>query len=98
MCSVAEAAEILDLVRDRSCKSDDYWRGLFDQMRAAGIDAILPEVFNNHEAFYGSVHLPVTERWLERFLPVARGAGLEVHAWSHMMSCNIKEVHEEHPE
>ena len=38
MCSVAEAAEILDLVRDRSCKSDDYWRGPFDQMGAAGID------------------------------------------------------------
>lgn len=78
--------------------TDDDWRRRLDHWRQAGIDAILPEVFNNHTAHYGSQHLPVASEWLEQLLPIARAAGIEVHAWIHSMACNIEQVHDEHPE
>lgn len=78
--------------------SDEVWMSRLSQWREAGIDAILPEVFNNHAAHYGSQHLPVADRWLEQLLPLAKAAGVEVHAWMHTMTCNIDSVHDEHPE
>jgi len=78
--------------------SDEEWERRFGQMREAGIDAILPEIFNNRTAAYGSRHLPVSGKWLEQVLPLARAAGLEVHAWMHTMPCTIPEINEEHPE
>ena len=82
----------------REAASDDVWKSRLGRWREAGIDAILPEIFNNHAAHYGSEHLPVAERWLEQLLPLARAAGVEVHAWMHTMTCNIDSVHDEHPE
>ena len=78
--------------------TDDDWRQRFSQLRSAGFDAILPEVFNNRTAFWGSEHLPVGGRWLEQLIPLAHEAGLEVHAWSHIMSCNVPEIMEAHPD
>ncbi len=78
--------------------TDEEWRRQFARWRAAGIDAILPEVVSNSAAAYGSAHLPVRGPWLERLLPLAAAAGLEVHAWIHIMPCNIPEVYREHPE
>ena len=78
--------------------TDDDWRRSLATMKASGIDAVLPEVFNNHEAHYGSAHLPVAEPWLERILPMAHAEGLEVHAWMHSMTCNIPAIYEAHPE
>ena len=77
---------------------DDEWKRRFERMRRAGVSAVLPEVFNNHAAAYGSAHLPVEGEWLERLLPLAAEAGLEVHAWMHTMTCNIPEIVEGHPE
>ncbi|MFH1571127.1 MAG: family 10 glycosylhydrolase [Gemmatimonadota bacterium] len=77
---------------------DDEWRRTFATMRASGIDAVLPEVVNTHEAHYASQHLPVAEPWLERILPMAHAEGLEVHAWMHTMTCNIPAVYEAHRE
>jgi uncharacterized lipoprotein YddW (UPF0748 family) len=77
---------------------DEEWKRRLAAMRAAGIDAILPEIFNNHAAAYGSGHLPVAGKWLEQLLPLAREAGLEVHAWMHTMTCTIPEIVERHPE
>lgn len=76
--------------------SDDDWRRRFATMKASGISAVLPEVFNNHEAHYASQHLPVAEPWLERLLPLAHAEGLEVHAWMHTMACNIPAIYEAH--
>lgn len=78
--------------------TDEEWKRAFARWREAGIDAILPEVFGSRAAFYASKHLPVTEEWLERILPIAKAEGLEFHAWTWMMPCNIQEVQEEHPE
>lgn len=78
--------------------TDDEWRRRFDDLRAAGFDAILPEVFNNHMAYWASEHLPVGAAWLERLIPLAHGAGLQVHAWSHIMTCNVPAIMEDHPD
>jgi len=78
--------------------SIDEWRKIFIRMKEAGIDAIIPEIFNSYYAFYASKHLPVKEQWLERILPIAKSVGLEVHAWMWTMICNIEEIYKEHPE
>ncbi len=77
---------------------DDDWLRKFAVMRHAGIDAILPEIFNSREAYYGSQHLPVGGEWLERIIPLAKKEGLEVHAWMWSMPCNIPEIYERQPE
>lgn len=76
--------------------SDDEWKQRLAAWRAAGIDAILPEIFNNHSAAYGSGHLPVEGELLERLLPLAAAEGVEVHAWMHTMTLNIPEYTEGH--
>jgi uncharacterized lipoprotein YddW (UPF0748 family) len=78
--------------------SDDDWKKNFAGMRKAGINAILPEIFNSRFAFYASKHLPVKDEWLERILPIAKAEGLEVHAWMWTMICNIEQIYKEHPE
>jgi uncharacterized lipoprotein YddW (UPF0748 family) len=78
--------------------SGNEWKKIFAGMKEAGIDAILPEIFNSHFAFYASKHLPVKDQWLERILPIAKSEGLEVHAWIWTMICNIEEIYKEHPE
>lgn len=78
--------------------SDDEWRRRLGRMREAGIDAILPEIFNNHTAAYASHHLPVAGRWLEQLLPLAAEAGIEVHAWMHTMTCTIPAIVDQHPD
>jgi uncharacterized lipoprotein YddW (UPF0748 family) len=75
---------------------DDEWKRRLARMKAAGIGAILPEIFNNRAAAYQSAHLPVLGPWLEQLLPLAREAGLEVHAWMHAMTCTIPQVNQEH--
>lgn len=78
--------------------SKDDWKKRFAVMKDAGIDAILPEIYNSRQAFYESRHLPVGMPWLETILPLAKEAGLEVHAWMWTMPCNIQTIVEKHPE
>lgn len=78
--------------------STDEWKRRFAVMRDAGIGAILPEIYNSRQAFYQSRHLPVGQPWLEQILPLAKEAGLEVHAWMWTMPCNVDDVVEKHPE
>jgi uncharacterized lipoprotein YddW (UPF0748 family) len=78
--------------------SPDLWKRRFAEMRAAGISAILPEVYDSRHAYYGSKHLPVESLWLEELLPLAAAEGLELHAWMWSVPCNIEGVREEHPE
>jgi uncharacterized lipoprotein YddW (UPF0748 family) len=77
---------------------DEEWKRRFSTWKAHGLDAILPEVVSNRTAHYASAHLPVSEPWLERLLPIARTEGLEVHCWMHTMACTMDSVHAEHPE
>jgi len=78
--------------------STDEWIAKFARMKQAGITAILPEVFDSRRAYYGSRHLPVGGEWLETILPLAKKAGLEVHAWIWCMPCNIPAIQTQHPE
>lgn len=78
--------------------STSDWQKLFAQLQQAGIDAILPEIFDSRRAYYASQHLPVGGEWLEKILPLAKQEGLEVHAWMWTMPCNIPKIHEKHPE
>lgn len=77
---------------------DDDWKRRFDVMKRSGIDAILPEVVGNSSAAYASRHLPVSGHWLEQILPLAREAGLEVHAWIHCMPCTAPQIVKAHPQ
>jgi uncharacterized lipoprotein YddW (UPF0748 family) len=78
--------------------SIDSLKTRFALMRRAGIDAILPEVYDSRLAYFESAHLPVGEAWLEKILPLAKAEGLEVHAWIWSMPCNIREVRQQHPD
>ncbi len=70
----------------------------FRHMRDAGIHGILPEVYSSTRAHFLSGHLPAGRDLLNEILPVARETGLEVHAWMWTMICNIRDIHEQHPE
>lgn len=76
----------------------DQWKLRFEKLRAAGIQAILPEVYAGREAFYASSHLPVKQDWLGQILPLAKAAGLEVHAWMWSMPCMNPEILKAHPD
>ena len=76
----------------------DEWKVRFAAMRDAGFDAILLEVYNSHEAFYQSKHLPVAQPLLESIIPLAKEAGLEVHAWMWTMPCNVESIVQRNPE
>ncbi len=79
-------------------RSDDDWQRVFALMRASGIHAIVPEVYNGSFAFFPSRQLPVKTDVLGRLLPLARAAGLEVHAWMWCMPCFVPAVMEQHPD
>lgn len=77
-------------------RSPDEWKQRFELMRASGVRAILPEVYAGREAYFASTRLPVKTDWLGTLLPIARAAGLEVHAWMWCMPCMNKEIMEKH--
>jgi uncharacterized lipoprotein YddW (UPF0748 family) len=65
-------------------------------MREAGIDAVLPEIYDSRIAYYASSHLPVKAEWLEQLIPLAKAEGLEVHAWMWSIPCNIEDIRRKH--
>lgn len=78
--------------------SVDQRKRLLAKIKSVGIDAILPEVYNSWEARFVSKRLPSSSDWLEQLLPLAKEAGLEVHAWMWSMPCNIDQIHKDHPD
>jgi uncharacterized lipoprotein YddW (UPF0748 family) len=76
----------------------DVWKERFAVMREAGIQAVLPEIYDGRKAYFGSSHLPVIGEVLETILPLAKAEGLEVHAWMWSMPCNIEDIWKQHPE
>jgi uncharacterized lipoprotein YddW (UPF0748 family) len=77
---------------------DDGWKRLFARMTAAGIDAIVPEVYKGRHAHWPSTRLPVKDDRLGKLLPLAKAEGLEVHAWMWTMPCLIPDILEKHPD
>lgn len=78
--------------------TDDQWKEAFDMLTSIGIEAILPEVYNSHNALFDHPIVPVKERWLERIIPIAHSAGLQVHAWMWSMPLNIPALIEKNPD
>jgi uncharacterized lipoprotein YddW (UPF0748 family) len=78
--------------------SDDEWKRRLAQIREVGIEAILPEVYNGNTALFEHPQVSMRENFLEQILPLAKEAGLEVHAWMWSMICNNKEILEKHPD
>lgn len=78
--------------------SDDEWKKRFEAMRAAGIEAVLPEIYNGMEALFDHPNFPVKARVLEQILPLAKQAGLQVHAWMWTMPLRNPEYRAKHPD
>jgi uncharacterized lipoprotein YddW (UPF0748 family) len=78
--------------------SEDMWKERFALMRRAGINAILPEIYDGERAYYASPSLHGEQRWLENILPLAYGEGLETHAWMWSMPCSVERIRKEHPD
>lgn len=78
--------------------SDDEWKKQLDKIRAAGIEAILPEVYNSTHALFDHPSFPVKERFLERLLPLAKAADLQVHAWMWTMPLCNPTYKKDHPD
>ena len=79
-------------------KSVDDWKRELAMLRQAGIQAILPEIYNGKEAYYPSQHLPVKTDLLGKIVPLARAENLEVHAWMWAMPCLVLEIMSQHPD
>lgn len=77
-------------------KTQEDWKRGLDQMREAGVHAILPEIYDSHNAYYASHHLPMKRDVLGPLLPLAKAAGIEVHAWMWSMPCNLPEMLQKH--
>lgn len=77
--------------------TDDDFKRRFEKMAAAGVEAVLPQVYASHMALFelpGFTQAPV----LERLLPLAHEAGLQVHAWMWCMPCNHPDIIAQHPD
>jgi len=85
-------------MRPSITRSADDWRRDFELLRAAGIHGIIPEVYNGRQTLFRSTRLPVRATWLNDTLPLARAAGLEVHAWMWCMPCLLDSVITQHPD
>ena len=85
-------------MRPSITRSADDWKREFDLLRAADIHGIIPEVYNGRQTLFRSSRLPVRSTWLNDTLPLARAAGLEVHAWMWCMPCLLDTVITQHPD
>ena len=85
-------------LRPSLTKTPDDWRRDFDQWRAAGISGVMAEVYNGRQTLFTSTRLPVRSPWLEGAIPLAKAAGLELHAWMWCMPCLIDSVLTAHPD
>ena len=85
-------------MRPSITRSADDLRRDFELLRAAGIHGIIPEVYNGRQTLFRSTRLPVRATWLNDTLPLARAAGLEVHAWMWCMPCLLDTVIAQHPD
>ncbi len=82
----------------REGKPVDYWKEQLELVKASGIDAILPEVYNGTYAFYDTDRFPVKEDWLGTLIPICKSLGLEVHTWMWTMPCNNPDIVKNHPD
>ncbi len=78
--------------------NNDEWKQIFEEIRGLGIEAILPEIYSSNMALFDTGDFQTKEPWLERMIPIAHQAGLQIHAWMWTMPCNNPKILSEHPE
>ena len=74
------------------------WQQTFASLRANGVHGVIAEIYNGTSALFQSKRLPVRAPWLEAAVPLAKAAGLEMHAWMWCMPCLIPAVLKAHPD
>lgn len=74
------------------------WKVMLEKAKNHGFDALLPEVYTGHEAWFETSRLPMREPLLEKLIEAGRETGVEIHAWMHTMPNNIPEYYENHPD
>lgn len=85
-------------LRPQTGLPDDKWKRIFGTIAENGIEAVLPEIFNGTTALFDLPNFTVKEPLLERLIPLAHAAGLQIHAWMWTMPCNNKNIIEQHPD
>lgn len=78
-------------------RTDAAWAAYFEGLAAAGVRAVLLQVYESTHARWASRILPSKEALLERLLPLVKAAGLDAHAWIHVLRCNVPQIMEHHP-
>lgn len=98
--SAEEAAKSKNWVwaRPQESWSDEDWKAQLGRAKAAGVDALLLEVYNGNQTFYEGGQLPMKENLVERIIPICQSVGLEFHAWMWTMPLNNAQMVEEHPD
>jgi uncharacterized lipoprotein YddW (UPF0748 family) len=79
-------------------RTADDWKRLFERIERAGIDAVIPEVYNGSTALFEHPNplVPSRAAVLEEMIPLAHAAGLQVHAWMWTVPCTNREVIAQH--
>lgn len=85
-------------LRPQTGLPDDDWKKTFDTIAENGIEAVLPQIFNGTTALFDLPGFTVEEPLLERLIPLAHAAGLQIHAWMWSMPCNNQEIIAKHPD
>lgn len=85
-------------LRPQTGLPDDKWKRMFGTMAENGIEAVLPQIFNSTTALFDLPDFTVEEPLLERLIPLAHAAGLQIHAWMWTMPCNNQKIIEQHPD
>jgi len=78
--------------------ADDDWKRKFNNLKKAGFDAILPEIYTGRYAYFGSEYVPVKVELLERLIPIARSFDLEIHPWMWCMPCMLEDIRNNYPD
>lgn len=78
--------------------TDDDWKRIFAEIKDLGFEAVLPQIFSSNKALFDIENYETEEPWLERIIPIAHNAGLEIHAWMWTMPCNNPRIIENHPD
>ena len=78
--------------------TNDDWKRIFEEIKNIGFDAVLPQIYSSDKALFNIGNYEVEEALLERIIPIAHDAGLQVHAWMWTMPCNNKDIIKEHPD
>jgi len=79
-------------------RTTDEWKAAFDRMRVAGVDGVLLQAFDGRHAYWATAALPLKSDRLGSLVPLAKAAGLEVHAWMATLPYGVEGFRAKHPD